>query len=81
MEELRGEWEYLRQRLAEYPGEDKKKAEILTTVGNVLAREDTRVIEECIAQLTELMDAGEFLKENDAEWRRWTVETLKSLGA
>jgi ribosome recycling factor len=64
LRELRGEWDHIKQRLATYPGDDQKKAEVLTTVMNILDGEDTRVMEECIAQLAELMDAGEFLNEN-----------------
>lgn len=64
LEELRGEWEHLRRRLVDHPGENDKKAEILVTVGRALEREDTRVVEECIAHLNELMDSGEFLNKN-----------------
>ena len=64
LEELRGEWGHLRRRLAEYPGEEAKKTGIIASVENALQRNDTRVVEECIAQLGELLDSGEVLQDN-----------------
>ncbi len=64
MEELRGEWGHLQRRLMEHPGEDGIKSGIAATVEDALARGDTRVVEECIAKLTELLDSGETMHDN-----------------
>lgn len=75
LDQLKRDWVSIQERLPQYPGDEKVKVEITAAVINALERGDSRVIEECIAQLNELMDLGDPLKENpfslptDGDWR------------
>lgn len=63
LQELREEWSELQRRLVEYPGDAEKKSEIVRAVDNALEREDAHLVGEYMAQLTQLMEAGDPLSD------------------
>ena len=64
LDQLSREWKQIRKRLLQYPGDEDIKADIIDTIANALNGGDSRVVEECIAQLIELMELGDPLREN-----------------
>ena len=64
IEQLNRDWKKIESDLFQYPGDEDKKVEIVAAVTSALERVDTRVVEECIAQLEGLMNLGVPLKDN-----------------
>ena len=64
LKQLNREWAQIESSLQQHPGDENKKAEIVEAVTHALGQGDIRVVEECIAQLIELMDLGDPLKDN-----------------
>lgn len=64
LEELHLEWQELHQRLNSHPGDKYIKEEIHRSVVDALEVQNTRAVEECIAQLSERMNQGKPIDEN-----------------
>lgn len=84
--ELRTEWQNLQPRLAASHIEAKEQKQVSALVTTALDREDTRVMEECLARLTEALDVGSDLKEDwlvpaDRERRDALAEFLDRMRA
>ena len=64
LKELHEIWHELRKRLGESHIKPAHQEEVQTFISTALDREDTRVVEESIARITEMLDVGSDLEES-----------------